>query len=111
MKVFLLPLYNEPTLLLQKLIMYFNYVCILHNYWFNRTWYPTITLPLNNHFLYFQVWDLNDMICIRNYSLAHSASVADVSVRPNSTTSFASGSLDMYVTLWDDNIDKPVLGN
>lgn len=51
------------------------------------------------------------MICIRNYSLAHSASVADVSVRPNSTTSFASGSLDMYVTLWDDNIDKPVLGN
>ncbi|XP_073944143.1 methylosome protein WDR77-like [Choristoneura fumiferana] len=56
-----------------------------------------------------KVWDLSDMICIRNYSLAHSATVSDVSVRPKSTTSFASGSLDMYVTLWDDNIDKPVL--
>ncbi|XP_063360036.1 methylosome protein WDR77-like [Cydia amplana] len=56
-----------------------------------------------------KLWDLTDMICIRNYSLAHCAAVSGVSVRPNSTTSFASGSLDMYITLWDDNIDKPVL--
>ncbi|KAI8435102.1 hypothetical protein MSG28_003494 [Choristoneura fumiferana] len=47
-----------------------------------------------------KVWDLSDMICIRNYSLAHSATVSDVSVRPKSTTSFASGSLDIMIVVF-----------
>ncbi|XP_021189624.3 methylosome protein WDR77 [Helicoverpa armigera] len=56
-----------------------------------------------------KVWDINDMICIRNYAAAHSMIINAVSVRPKSTNSFATGSMDQYVTLWDDNIDKPVL--
>ncbi|KAJ8725576.1 hypothetical protein PYW08_003759 [Mythimna loreyi] len=56
-----------------------------------------------------KVWDVTDMICIRNYSAAHSMSINALSVRPKSTTNFATGSMDQYVTLWDDNVDKPVL--
>ena len=50
------------------------------------------------------------MICVRNYSAAHSMMINALSVRPKSTTEFATGSMDQYITLWDDNVDKPVLG-
>lgn len=50
------------------------------------------------------------MICMRNYNAAHNRAICGVAVRPNSITSFATASLDQYVTLWDDNIVKPVIG-
>ncbi|CAB3236453.1 unnamed protein product [Arctia plantaginis] len=56
-----------------------------------------------------KVWDIQDLICIRNYSAAHSSIIYAVSVKPKSRTNFATGSMDQYVTLWDENIDKPVL--
>lgn len=48
------------------------------------------------------------MICMRNYNAAHNRAIYGVAVRPNSITSFATASLDQYVTLWDDNIVKPI---
>ncbi|KAM3963538.1 methylosome protein WDR77 [Aphomia sociella] len=54
-----------------------------------------------------KIWDINEMICIRNYSAAHSMAICDVSIKSNST--FATASLDEYITLWDDNVSKPVL--
>ncbi|KAG6449555.1 methylosome protein 50 isoform X2 [Manduca sexta] len=56
-----------------------------------------------------KVWDIERMICIRNYSAAHSKPIYGVSVRPNSNTDFATCSMDQYVSLWDQNVDKPVL--
>lgn len=56
------------------------------------------------------MWDINDMICIRNYSAAHSMIVNAIAVKPKSAHSFATGSMDQYVTLWDENTDKAVLG-
>lgn len=56
-----------------------------------------------------KVWDTVDLLCIRNYSAAHSKSVQSVSVRPHSQTVFSSGSLDYYVSMWDDNIDSAAL--
>uniref|UniRef100_A0A2H1WH14 SFRICE_003040 n=1 Tax=Spodoptera frugiperda TaxID=7108 RepID=A0A2H1WH14_SPOFR len=56
-----------------------------------------------------KVWDINDMICIRNYSAAHSMIVNAIAVKPKSAHSFATGSMDQYVTLWDENTDKAVL--
>lgn len=50
------------------------------------------------------------MICIRNYRAAHRMMINAVSVRPNSTSNFATGSMDQCVTLWDDYVDKSVLG-
>ncbi|XP_026329585.1 methylosome protein 50-like [Hyposmocoma kahamanoa] len=56
-----------------------------------------------------KIWDIHEMICLRNYNAAHNRAICGVAVRPNSATSFATASLDQYVTLWDDNIVKPVL--
>ncbi|CAG9783669.1 unnamed protein product [Diatraea saccharalis] len=56
-----------------------------------------------------KVWDIHEMLCIRNYLTAHSLAVYGVSVKPNSTTTFATGSTDEYITLWDDNISNPAL--
>lgn len=56
-----------------------------------------------------KVWDVNMMICMRNYASAHSAAIYDISVQPQSNSKFASGSMDQYFTLWDDNIDKPAM--
>ncbi|KAI5641800.1 methylosome protein 50-like [Phthorimaea operculella] len=56
-----------------------------------------------------KVWDINDLICIRNYGGAHNMAVSGVASKPNSKTSFATASLDSYVTLWDDNVAKPVI--
>lgn len=50
------------------------------------------------------------MICVRNYNAAHSMMINTLSVRPKSTKEFATGSMDQYITLWDDTVDKPVLG-
>ncbi|CAH2074137.1 unnamed protein product, partial [Iphiclides podalirius] len=55
-----------------------------------------------------KVWDLCDLICIRNYSFAHTMAVNTVSVRSKSLTNFATGSLDQFISLWDENISKPV---
>lgn len=60
---------------------------------------------------FLQVWDIVDLICVRNYIAAHTKPIYGVSVRPNSDSSFVTGSLDYYVSLWDENISKPVLGN
>lgn len=56
-----------------------------------------------------KVWDIKDLICVRNYASAHRLMIYAVSTRPKSKTSFATGSMDHYVTLWDENVDKPVL--
>ncbi|CAG9585564.1 unnamed protein product [Danaus chrysippus] len=56
-----------------------------------------------------KVWDIIDLICMRNYIAAHNRSIYAVSTRPSSLTSFATGSLDYYVTLWDENVANPVL--
>lgn len=56
------------------------------------------------------MWDINEMICIRNYIAAHSLAIYGVVVRPSSSACFATGSLDYSVTLWDDNVSQPVLG-
>lgn len=56
-----------------------------------------------------KVWDITDMICIRNYRAAHRMMINAVSVRPKSASNFATGSKDRCVTLWDDYVDKPVL--
>ncbi|XP_039747314.1 methylosome protein 50-like [Pararge aegeria] len=56
-----------------------------------------------------KVWDISDLICARNYIAAHSKSIYGVSVRPQSGSSFATGSLDYYASLWDGNVEKPVL--
>ncbi|KAL0893805.1 hypothetical protein ABMA27_013935 [Loxostege sticticalis] len=56
-----------------------------------------------------KVWDINEMICIRNYIAAHSLAIYGVVVRPSSSACFATGSLDYSVTLWDDNVSQPVL--
>lgn len=63
---------------------------------------------LNN--LVFQVWDIMDLVCVRNYVAAHSAMIYAVSVKPKSTSCFATGSMDQCVTLWDDKVERPVLG-
>ncbi|XP_049866612.1 methylosome protein 50-like [Pectinophora gossypiella] len=55
-----------------------------------------------------KLWDICDMICIKNYKGAHNMAVYGVAVKPNSKACFATASLDSYVTLWDQNIDKPV---
>ncbi|XP_045785127.1 methylosome protein 50-like [Maniola jurtina] len=56
-----------------------------------------------------KVWDITDLICVRNYIAAHNKSIYGVSVRPQSGCSFATGSLDYYASLWDENVVKPVL--
>ncbi|XP_052737650.1 methylosome protein 50-like [Bicyclus anynana] len=56
-----------------------------------------------------KVWDISDLICVRNYVGAHSRAIYDVSVRPQSDANLATGSLDYYASLWDHNIAKPVL--
>ncbi|CAD0196734.1 unnamed protein product [Chrysodeixis includens] len=56
-----------------------------------------------------KVWDINDLICLRNYRTAHSLIIYAVAVRPKSKTSFATGSMDQYVTLWDENTEASVL--
>ncbi|XP_063821680.1 methylosome protein WDR77-like [Ostrinia nubilalis] len=56
-----------------------------------------------------KVWDINEMICIRNYLAAHSLAIHGVVVRPSSSACFATGSLDYSVTLWDENVSQPVL--
>ncbi|CAH2093781.1 unnamed protein product [Euphydryas editha] len=53
-----------------------------------------------------KVWDTVDLLCVRNYLAAHSKSIQSVSVRPLSQSVFASGSLDYYVSMWDENIDS-----
>ncbi|XP_068629900.1 methylosome protein WDR77-like [Battus philenor] len=55
-----------------------------------------------------KVWDIYDLICIRNYSSAHTMAVNTVSVRPKSQTTFATGSLDQFISLWDENVSQPV---
>ncbi|XP_045542924.1 methylosome protein 50-like [Papilio machaon] len=54
-----------------------------------------------------KVWDICDLVCVRNYDSAHTMAVNTVSVRPKSHT-FATGSLDQYISLWDENIFQPV---
>lgn len=49
------------------------------------------------------------MVCVRNYDSAHTMAVSNVSVRPKSHT-FATGSLDQFISLWDENIFQPVCG-
>ncbi|XP_032514058.2 methylosome protein WDR77-like [Danaus plexippus] len=56
-----------------------------------------------------KVWDIIDLICMRNYIAAHNRPIYGLSTRPSSLTSFATGSLDYYITLWDENVSKPVL--
>lgn len=58
----------------------------------------------------FQIWDVKETTCVRNYKAAHSKQIYGVSVRPKSTTTFATASMDEYMSLWDENIDKAVLG-
>ncbi|KAL4702513.1 hypothetical protein ACJJTC_001398 [Scirpophaga incertulas] len=55
-----------------------------------------------------KVWDVNEMLCIQNYIMAHSLAIYSVSVKPKSDKLFATGSQDQYVTLWDKNTDKSV---
>ncbi|CAK1582013.1 unnamed protein product [Parnassius mnemosyne] len=55
-----------------------------------------------------KVWDVNELLCIRNYHSAHTMAVNTVSVRTKSQKNFATGSLDQYISLWDENISKPV---
>ncbi|XP_075969468.1 methylosome protein WDR77-like [Anticarsia gemmatalis] len=56
-----------------------------------------------------KVWDIQDLICVKNYLAAHSLMIYAVAVKPKSRTCFATGSMDQCVTLWDENVDKPVL--
>ncbi|XP_059054295.1 methylosome protein WDR77-like [Achroia grisella] len=56
-----------------------------------------------------KIWDINEMICMTNYNAAHSRAIYSVSVKSNSNTIFATGSLDEFITLWDQNVSKPVL--
>ncbi|XP_038215797.1 methylosome protein 50-like [Zerene cesonia] len=56
-----------------------------------------------------KVWDVSEnMLCIRNYSLAHSMPIHGVSVKPMSQSHFVTGSLDCFISLWDEHTDKPV---
>ncbi|XP_013186477.2 methylosome protein WDR77 [Amyelois transitella] len=55
-----------------------------------------------------KVWDINEMICTQNYIAAHSMSICDVAVLPGSK-SFATGSLDEYISLWDEFVAKPIV--
>ncbi|XP_053625621.1 methylosome protein WDR77-like [Plodia interpunctella] len=55
-----------------------------------------------------KVWDVNEMICTHNYIAAHSMSICGVAVLPNSK-SFVTGSLDEYISLWDEVVDKPIV--
>lgn len=57
----------------------------------------------------FQVWDVSEMICETNYIAAHSRQISDVAVKPNST-SFATGSLDRHVSLWDKSSPEKITG-
>lgn len=56
-----------------------------------------------------KIWDVKETTCVRNYKAAHSKQIYGVSVRPKSTTTFATASMDEYMSLWDENIDKAVL--
>lgn len=56
-----------------------------------------------------KIWDINEMLCIRNYNAAHSMPICSVSVKLNSNNNFATASLDESITLWDENVSKPVL--
>lgn len=58
--------------------------------------------------LYSQVWDLEDLICIRTYE-AHTRPTHAVAARPDNSGMFATASFDTHVTLWDTVVNIPAL--
>ncbi|CAF4773527.1 unnamed protein product [Pieris macdunnoughi] len=56
-----------------------------------------------------KVWDIRDnMICLRNYNSAHSMQVNTIGVKPMSQKHFVTGSLDGFISVWDEHTNKPV---
>lgn len=72
-------------------------------------WFGTYYLLLPATKIFPQVWDVNEMICETNYLAAHSRQITGVAVKANST-SFATGSLDRHVSLWDKSSKEKITG-
>ncbi|KOB77526.1 putative Methylosome protein [Operophtera brumata] len=53
-----------------------------------------------------EVWDMEDLICIRTYE-AHTRPIHAVAAKPNSSNQFATASFDTHVTLWDILVSSP----
>ncbi|XP_041977822.1 methylosome protein 50-like [Aricia agestis] len=56
-----------------------------------------------------KVWDITDLLCVKHYGDAHSKAIYSIAVRPTSNSTFATGSLDYYISLWNDNTNNSAL--